>query len=305
MRRWRWRWTGSGTTSLLVTWATPPNEGRPDIESYDVQYREVGASSWTDGPQDVTGTEAIIRPVDAGTSYDVQVRATNDEGDGPGALWSGDGAVPVTIEARFDSIGGGLEDLDFTLTRQGDTTDALVATVTIAQDQTWLGDSDLEHEVTFEAGKATAPLTIVASKFSFEPSSAGGLTATVSGDGILGGEDTVQIVSTAAPPITVSLEDVCIHLRGDRPCGGHSHLPGGDAPPGLSRAAGAGAGLRHRRFDASRARPPSGRISSRSLRWWIFLQGTTHSSTGNTWPARTSVSLSWTTRFTRAPKTSS
>ena len=84
--------TGSGTTSLLVTWATPPNEGRPDIESYDVQYREVGASSWTDGPQDVTGTEAIIRPVDAGKSYDVQVRATNDEGDGRlGALGRGRG----------------------------------------------------------------------------------------------------------------------------------------------------------------------------------------------------------------------
>ena len=190
-----------------MTWATPPNEGRPDIESYDVQYREVGASSWTDGPQDVPRTEAIIRPVDAGKSYDVQVRATNDEGDGPWALWGGDGAVPVTIEARFDSIGGGLEDLDFTLTRQGDTTDELVATVTIVQDQSWLGDSDLEHEVTFEAGKATAPLTIVASKFSFEPSTAGGLTATVSGDGILGGEDTVQIVSTAEPPVTVSLEE--------------------------------------------------------------------------------------------------
>ena len=197
---------GSGTTSLLVTWTTPPNEGRPDIETYDVQYREAGASSWTDGPQDVTGTEAIVRPVDAGKSYDVQVRATNDEGDGPWALWGGDGAVPVTIEARFDSIGGGLEDLDFTLTRQGDTTDELVATVTIVQDQTWLGDSDLEHEVTFEAGEATAPLTIVASKFSFAPSTAGGLTATVSGDGISGGEDTVQIVSTAAPPITVSLD---------------------------------------------------------------------------------------------------
>ena len=197
---------GSGTTSLLVTWTTPPNEGRPDIETYDVQYREAGAGPWTDGPQDVTGTEAIVRPVDAGKSYDVQVRATNDEGDGDWAIWGGDGAVPVTIEARFARIGGGLEDLDFTLTRQGDTTDELVATVTIVQDQSWLGDSDLEHEVIFEAGEATADLTIAATKFSFAPITAGGLTATVSGDGISGGEDTVQIVSTAAPPITVSLD---------------------------------------------------------------------------------------------------
>ena len=41
------------------------------------------------------------------------------------------GATPVTIEAEHDSIGGGLEDLVFTLTREGATTDALDAKVTI------------------------------------------------------------------------------------------------------------------------------------------------------------------------------
>ena len=200
--------TGSGTTSLQVTWTAPPNLGRPAIEGYDVQYREVGASSWTDVPQDVIGTtSATITPVDAGKSYEVQVRATNDEGDGPWAVWGADEAVPVTIEAQYDSIGAGLEDLLFTLTREGDTTEALVATVTITQEHSWLGNSDLEHEVTFEAGYATAELTIVASNFSFTPSNTDDLTATVSGDGISGGEDIVLIVSTAGPPITVSLEE--------------------------------------------------------------------------------------------------
>ena len=114
--------TGSGTTSLQVTWTAPPNLGRPAIEDYDVQYREVGESQWMDGPQDVIGTSATIMPVDAGKSYEVQVRATNDEGDGPWAVWGADEAVPVTIEAQYDSIGAGLEDLLFTLTREGDTT---------------------------------------------------------------------------------------------------------------------------------------------------------------------------------------
>ena len=80
--------TGSGTTSLEVTWTAPSNVGRPDIEDYDVQYREEGASQWTDGPQDVDVTRATIMPVDAGKSYEVQVRATNHEGDGPWAVWS-------------------------------------------------------------------------------------------------------------------------------------------------------------------------------------------------------------------------
>ena len=81
--------TGSGTTSLGVSWTAPSNQWRPDIDDYDVQYREVGASSWTDGPQDVTGTNTTIMSVDAGKSYEVQVRATNDEGDGPWALSGG------------------------------------------------------------------------------------------------------------------------------------------------------------------------------------------------------------------------
>ena len=197
--------TGSGTTSLQVTWTAPPNAGRPDIEHYDVQYREVGASRWMDGPQDITGTSATVMPVDAGKSYEVQVRATNDEGDGPWAVW-GVTITPVTIEAEHEEIGGGLEDLKFTLTREGDTTDALVATVTITQEQSWLGNSDLEHEVAFLPRYATAELTIAASKFSFTPSTTGDLTARVSGAGIFGGEDTVEVVSTAEPPIRVGFD---------------------------------------------------------------------------------------------------
>ena len=87
--------TGSGTTSLEVTWTAPSNVGRPDIEHYDVQYREAGASQWTDGPQDVTVTSATIMSVDAGKSYEVQVRASNDEGDGPWAVWGTDNS-PAT-----------------------------------------------------------------------------------------------------------------------------------------------------------------------------------------------------------------
>ena len=197
--------TGSGTTSLEVTWTAPPNAGRPDIEDYDVQYREAGASQWTDGPQDVDVTRATIMSVDAAKSYEVQVRATNDEGDGPWAVW-GLTITLVTIEAEHEEIGGGLEDLKFTLTREGGTTDALVATVTIVQEQSWLGNSDLEHEVAFLPGYATAELTIAASKFSFTPSNTDDLTARVSGAGIFGGSDTVEVVSTAEPPITVGLD---------------------------------------------------------------------------------------------------
>ena len=122
--------------------------------------------------------------------------------------------TPVTIEAEHESIGAGLEDLLFTLTREGDTTDALEVKVTITQAQSWL--SNLEYTVTFPANSATAELTITASNFSFTPSTTGDLTATVSGDDIDGGSDTVQIISTSGPPITISYDRVRIHLRGER-----------------------------------------------------------------------------------------
>ncbi len=114
--------------------------------------------------------------------------------------------VTVTIEAEHESIGGGLEDLDFTLERTGATTDALDATVTITQDETWLGASDLSHDVTFAAGSDTVTLTIGASSFSFDPTATGDLTAEVSGTGITGGEEVVEVISISDAPITVSYE---------------------------------------------------------------------------------------------------
>ena len=114
--------------------------------------------------------------------------------------------VDVSIAAEHDRIGAGLEDLVFTLTRQGATTAELEATVTIVQDRSWLGTSDLSHTVTFLVGSPTATLTLAAWKFSFDPDTSGDLTATVSGTGIAGGEATVEMVSTADAPITISYD---------------------------------------------------------------------------------------------------
>ena len=137
---------------------------------------------------------------------------TDDLGNAEGPLTSdATAAVPVvtvavSIVADHVRIGAGLEDLDFTLTRQGAATAALEATVTIVQDRSWLGTSDLSHTVSFTAGSATATLTLAASRFSFDPDTSGDLAATVTGTGIAGGEATVEMVSTADPPITISYD---------------------------------------------------------------------------------------------------
>ena len=116
-------------------------------------------------------------------------------------------AVQVGIEAEHDTIGAGVNDLNFTLTRTGATTDSLEVTVTLEQDENWLTDSNLTHTVTFGVDKDEATLTVSAIRFSFQPSQPGDLTATVSGTGISGGTVTVGVVSTPDPPITLTFDN--------------------------------------------------------------------------------------------------
>ena len=73
-------------TSLDVSWSAPSNAGRPDIESYDLQYSPGMDGPWTDGPQGVTGTSASIGSLMPGPPYYVRVRATNADGDGDWSL---------------------------------------------------------------------------------------------------------------------------------------------------------------------------------------------------------------------------
>ena len=78
---------------LDVSW-TAPADGGSAITSYDLRYCAGSAtdcdtdSDFTNGPQDVTGTSTAISSLDADTEYQVQVRATNAEGD---SGWSASG----------------------------------------------------------------------------------------------------------------------------------------------------------------------------------------------------------------------
>ena len=92
----------SSDTSLAVRWTAPDNTGRPAIESYDVRFRTPQEPWWAIRPQDVTGTAATISGLSRNTIYEVQVRATNADGDGP---WSesGWGTTGKNTAPSFDA----------------------------------------------------------------------------------------------------------------------------------------------------------------------------------------------------------
>ena len=94
---------------VTATWVAPSNAG-PAIEDYDYRYRvKDPEGSWvevTDTP--ITALSATIDGLAENTAYDVQVRATNDEGTsewseaGSGSTFAN--ALTLTVEAERETV---------------------------------------------------------------------------------------------------------------------------------------------------------------------------------------------------------
>ena len=89
--------SGETADSLTVSWTEPDNTG-PDITDYDVQYREKGTGRFTGALHEGPGLTLTLSDLKPGTDYEVQVRATNEEGTGG---WSDPGegmtVAPLTV----------------------------------------------------------------------------------------------------------------------------------------------------------------------------------------------------------------
>ncbi len=84
--------------SLRVRWREPDNSG-PPITDYDVRYRKKGPGPFIDAQHMGPGLSLTLDDLEPGTAYEVQVRATNDEGSSD---WSESGegmtVTPLTVE---------------------------------------------------------------------------------------------------------------------------------------------------------------------------------------------------------------
>ena len=88
----------AGNRSLTVTWEAPTSA---DATSYKVQYKLSTATTWTDGhpaPTPAALTETITIANSEFKSYDVQVLATNSDGD---SAWTD--AVSATPNRDIDT----------------------------------------------------------------------------------------------------------------------------------------------------------------------------------------------------------
>ena len=89
--------SGETAESLTVSWREPENTG-PAISDYDVQYRKEGAGGFTGAPHQGSGRTLTLEDLEPGTLYQVQVRATNEEGTSGWSV-SGEGmtVTPLTL----------------------------------------------------------------------------------------------------------------------------------------------------------------------------------------------------------------
>ena len=149
--------SAASATSQSVSWSAPSNAG-PEITDYDHRLRTTSpVGSWTE----VTGTTstdttATIAGLAEGTSYDVQVRATNDEGTGS---WSdsGSGSTDANAAPSFSS------DAEFDAAENQTSAGTVVATdddsedkierydITGGADQTFFSIGATSGELTFDA----------------------------------------------------------------------------------------------------------------------------------------------------------
>ena len=81
----------TSATTMSVSWLPPSNTG-PRITDYDVRYRKGDATDWTEHDPTCTCTSTFIQisGLEDGAVYEVQVMASNDEGDSP---WSDPGVT--------------------------------------------------------------------------------------------------------------------------------------------------------------------------------------------------------------------
>ena len=157
--------TAGSITSLDVSWTAPPNVGRPPITHYNLRYREDSVETWTDGPQNVTGTAAQITDLTADTPYQVGVQAVNHEG----SVWSGYGvgrtdAPTVSFGASAYTAIEGVQSAAVTVQLDPPASSAVTIPVTTdPQGGATSADYDgVPGTVTFAAGETEQTFTVTA-----------------------------------------------------------------------------------------------------------------------------------------------
>ena len=130
------------STSLTATWEEPDLNGGPDIQAYELRYRQGTSGVWADLASFITGTSTTISGLTPDTEYQAQVRAFNGELESD---WS-DSSDAVSTNAELAP----------TITRVEVTSTPQLTSSGGTTPDTYGADEDIEFSVTFSAAVEVA-----------------------------------------------------------------------------------------------------------------------------------------------------
>ena len=205
------------TTALEVSWTAPDTTGIPPITGYDIQYRKHSEIDWTNHNFDPVGTTTMttVPNLDSNTTYQVQVRATNDEGKGQWAASSGTTGkanLTVTFSAATYTLNEGdtaTSTVNVTPTADRDIT----VTITMTGTGATLYGLNNGNALTIARGQNSASFTISGDQDEDAIDSEVTLTLSTDADGVSLGSPTattVTIEEPNSPPVITTTSPITV-----------------------------------------------------------------------------------------------
>ena len=155
--------TPGAAAGLTVTWpAIEPTDDSP-VDGYDVQYRVKDTDPWLTASITVTGATAVITGLEYSTTYEVEVRSKNSEGESD---WSptGEGNIPSRLNVSFSPAGRTINEGSngtFTVTVSPAADRALLIPVSASSSNAESGDYSVSGTpLTFASGDTSKTFTV-------------------------------------------------------------------------------------------------------------------------------------------------
>ena len=205
------------STALDVSWTAPDADGIPPITGYDIQYRKHSEIDWTNHNFDPVGTITMttVPNLDSNTTYQVQVRATNDEGEGQWAIDSGTTGkanLTVAFSAVTFTVGeGGTATTTVTVTPTADRD--ITVTITMTGTGATLSGLNNGNALTIERGENSSSFTISGDQDDDVMDGEVVLTLSTDDDGVSVGSPTattVTIEEPNSPPVITTTSPIIV-----------------------------------------------------------------------------------------------
>ena len=191
------------TSALDVNWNTPDTTGIPPITGYEVQYRAGDSGAWIDHDFDSVGTttKTTVSNLATNTTYQVQARAKNDEGDGEWASASGTtkkAELTVAFGSATYMVDEG-EEATITVIVTPTADRSVTVTVTMTGSGASISALDTGNRLTIARGQSSASFTISGDQDDDAMDGEVTLTLRTDTDGVSLGSPTATTVTIEEP----------------------------------------------------------------------------------------------------------